>query len=247
MLSVLSTRMTCTMYNNINMFVFTSHFIRLYLTCWLFEGHAKVHCTLHSLVYFSLYIARSVMVSHFHGSALTVFLCCVCFYFKYLMRSEWAISVILLVSQVRFTKKIHAFLSMEMECVFRYSSIFFPSKKHMANVKFVNTILIFDAQFNSCCSLFSIRIQSNRKRKFQKIHMILKQLRSEMMAIDLSRLAYFFNCLLLYDYYFRYFTLITRWSMHFSCLNRAKSTFHASNGFHLFLCCRFCFCWTANT
>lgn len=166
MLSVLSTRMTCTMYNNINMFVFTSHFIRLYLTCWLFEGHAKVHCTLHSLVYFSLYIARSVMFLHFHGSALTVFLCCVCFYFKYLMRSEWAISVILLVSQVRFTKKIHAFLSMEMECVFRYSSIFFPSKKHMANVKFVNTILIFDAQFNSCCSLF---FHSNPKQSQTEI------------------------------------------------------------------------------
>lgn len=103
--------MTCTMYNNISMFAFTSHFIRLYLTCWLFEGHAKVHCTLHSLVDFSLYFARSVIFSHLHGSALTVFLCCVCLFFKYLMRSEWAISVILLVSQVRFTKKIHAFLS----------------------------------------------------------------------------------------------------------------------------------------
>lgn len=122
----------------------------------------------------------------------------------------------------------------------------FPVQKHMANVKFVNTILIFDAQFNSLCSHFSLRIQQSQK-EISKIHMILKQLRSEMMAIDLSRLAYFFNCLLLYDYYFRYFTLITRWSMRFSYLNRAKSTFHASNGFHLFLCCRFCFCWTANT
>lgn len=126
------------------------------------------------------------------------------------------------------------------------SSGIFPVQEHMANVKFVNTILIFDAQFNSLCLLFSIRIQLS-KTEISKIHMIFKQLRSEIMAIDLSRLAYFFNCLLLYDYYFRYFTLITRWSMRFSCLNRAKSTFHASNGFHLFLCSRFCFCWTANT